>query len=874
MTLQQPPGLTTLEATNRLQQFGKNALKTKKKKSLIIQFLEEFKDFMVIILIVAGVISFAAGDEKDGAVITGILILNAIIGFSQKFRAERAIEALQKMLAPMSQVMRDGKEQMIKAEFIVPGDVMIIAEGDRINADGIVLEENEFETQESILTGESVPVKKTTKSTVFAGTSVARGNAKILVQETGMKTAFGKIAQLTAETEKDLSPLQKELNEVGIIVGKMTIVIAGILILIGIFLQGKGLIEVILFAASVAVAAVPEGLPATVTIALALGVQRLAQKKAIMKQLSSVETLGSTTIIVTDKTGTLTKNEMSVREIWFDGHDINLSEEKYIPEKELIEAITLACCICTLCNNAKIQSSEMGEKGGVPGGEKELGDPTEIGLLRVVEKMGLPKETVAERFQKIHEHPFDSVRKRMSVIVEKSASKNQYVFAKGAPGSILNVCTKIYKDGKIEDLTEEEKQKIIKKSDQMAEQALRVLALAYKQKNEKGAHQTQEENEKDLIFLGLIGMMDPPRLEVPEAIEAARKAGIQIIIATGDNGLTAAAIAKMIGLIKDGNSHSIITGEELEKIPDEKLTELLKNKKNTLIFARVSPQDKLRIVSILKNLDEVVAVTGDGVNDAPALKRADIGIAMGIMGTDVTKEAANMVLSNDSFATIVVAIEEGRTIYQNLKKFLMYILSGNIGELVVIFIALIIGLPTPFSAITILLVNVGTDVFPALALGIDPPTKDSMEKPPRNPKERIMQGKFLIRMGYLGALIGITTLATYIWSLKIAMNSELKAGTIAFATLVLGQMINAYNSRSDRRSIFNGFFENFILLASVTLSIFIVIAVTEIPGLQEIFEVTKLNRSDWLIIAIGTMPVLIIEETRKFIMRKKWTSQT
>ncbi|MCX6734239.1 MAG: cation-transporting P-type ATPase [Candidatus Peregrinibacteria bacterium] len=860
-------GLRSSEVTQRRIQYGLNQLELKGKKSLIISFFEEFKDLMVIILVIATIISFAVGEVSDGSVITVIILLNATIGFMQKYRAEKAVEALKKMLAPLARVLRDGEQKMIAAEEIVPGDILILNEGDRISADGEVFHVNEFQTQEAVLTGESMPVEKSLeegKKNVFMGTTVAHGSARVLVTQIGALTAFGKIASLTTATEKDKSPLEKELDHVGIFVGKITLVIAAILVGYGYAIQGVTISKAVLFAASVAVAAVPEGLPATVTIALAIGVQRLARKNAIMKQLSSVETLGSTTVIVSDKTGTLTKNEMTVQEVIASGLHLDVEGSGYEPKGKICERSTknvhTACAetdkialICALCNNAKLVPNQETNQWSI------LGDPTEAALLTLGEKLGLPQEKALTDAEIIHELPFDSRRKRMSVVIKKDGKR--MLLVKGAPDMIIRVCTKISLDGAVRNLSEKDQEKIFKDNEEGAAKALRMIGFAYRELSEnEGEKYTINETEKDLIFLGMCGIIDPARPEVAEAIELTHKAGIQVYILTGDYGLTAKAIADSIGL----HSDNIITGEELQQTSDEKIRELFKNKTPT-IFARVSPEDKLRIVSLLKDRGEIVAVTGDGVNDAPALKRADIGIAMGIAGTDVSKEAANMVLADDSFYTIVTAIQEGRTIYENLKKFIMYIFSSNIGELFVIFGAIILELPMPLTAIMMLLVNVGTDIFPALALGVEPSKRCYMETQPRNPTEKILRSDFIKRMTFIGIIIGTTSLLAYIIGLRLYTKET--AMTLTYATLVFAQFFNAYNSRSSTESAFIKPFENGYLVGAIILSALIAVATIQIPFLQQYLKTTPLDVSQWgLVLSLGAV-TLFAEEIRKYIVR-------
>ncbi|MBA4336309.1 ATPase [bacterium] len=927
-------GLSQDEALFRLKKYGTNELKVKKQTPLWLSFLQEFTDLMVVILIIAALIAGFSGEMREATVILVIVFINAIIGFIQKFKAERAIEALKKLIAPTARVIRDGKEMQIDAKTLVPGDIIILMEGDKITADARVIEENELETQEAALTGESMPVAKqieaqneirtgsgastsaSVKSNmIYMGTDVVHGSGKAIVIYTGMDTKFGQIAHLTTTTKKDKSPLQKELFRIGVFVGKVTLVISAILIATGYFIQGQKFVDTFLFATSVAVAAVPEGLPATVTIALALGVQRLARKNAIVKQLASVETLGSTTHICTDKTGTLTKNEMTVKEMYVDQYfaqiggtgykpwgtllvktkdnqtytigDLDSDEEDFDLRKKqlgkfkkdttpLYDALERICTIGALCNNAKLTSDTTNNETIY----KMLGDPTEGSLITMVKKMGFSEGDFADMYEKVYELAFDSTRKRMSVVEKEKSTGDYYMFTKGAPDEVLKVCNQILMNGRIIKLDEETREKILARNEDMAKRALRVIGFAFKQSDKKQKYHA-ENDEKDLVFVGLTGMIDPPRTDVKQAVTMAKQAGIKVYIITGDHGLTAEAIAKQIGLVKDSGGHKIITGLEVEKMSVEEIQKLFEDEKDGIIFARTSPEDKLKIVSALKKNGHVVAVTGDGVNDAPALKRADIGIAMGITGTDVSKEASNMVLADDSFSTIINAVKEGRTIYENLKKFIFYIFSCNIGELVTVFAAIILGLPAPLTAILILSVDVGTDVLPALALGIDTPEKGIMNRPPRDPKTKIMDKAFVARFIYVGLFIGTLVVGTYFWSLlsqgwqwgqALDPDSEIyiESSTFAFTILVLIQMVNAYNSRSSHESVFSlGFFSNLYLIGAVFVSLGVVYLLVEVPFFQEWIHTKELEWYEWFVIIGASFSILLVEELRKLVVRSR-----
>ena len=884
-------GLSSEEVKKRLQEHGLNALKAKKKKPLIVSFFEEFTDLMVIILIVAAIIAGLAGEPTDAGVILFIVILNATIGFVQKYKAEKALEALKNMLSPHAKVVRNGKVEEIEAKKLVPGDIILIGEGDSVPADARLLEVNELQIDESPLTGESVPVHKQSEAInkkelhldeheniIFMGTAVTHGTARALVIRTGMDTEFGKIANLTQTTSKDKSPLQKELFKIGVFVGKITLVISGILLLIGWLWQGKEFAETFLFATSVAVAAVPEGLPATITIALAIGVQRLAKKRSIMKKLASVETLGSTTVICSDKTGTLTKNEMTVVEAFIDNQNIKISGRGYAPkgnwdlEKSSLTLEKL-CQTAILCNNAK--TSHRHKKWSI------IGDPTEGSLLVAGDKTQFTSNKILKDFKRLHELPFDSTRKMMTTIDRHKKTKELIAHLKGAPDEVLKICTHVYENGRRLKLTPKKRKEIQDMNKRLAEKALRVLAFAERPLDHKGIPRGKKQYskvlvEKGMTFIGLMGMIDPPRKEVFDAVKMAHKAGIKTYMVTGDFGITAEAIARDLGIVK-GKNVQVISGAELEKMNVKKLEKILRSDDQELIFARVSPEHKLKIVRALKHNGEIVAMTGDGVNDAPALKRADIGVAMGITGTDVSKEAADMILTDDSFGTIVSAIEEGRTIYANLKKFVFYIFSCNIGELVTIFIAILLGIPAPLTAILILAVDLGTDVLPAIALGIDPPEPGLMDRPPRPRKEHIMRRGFVLHFVYLGTAIGLIVVTAYFWMLHrygwswgMELSNDsliyLKASTSAFALLVLIQMANAFNSRSLQHSIFKlGIFSNRWLLGAIVMSLLTVFAFVELPLLQNLLHTTHLTASEWGALILAAFSILILEETRKWI---------
>ncbi len=887
-----PKGLSQKEADERLKKYGRNELKKKKGPGPIAIFLSQFKSPLVIILIAAAAIAYGLGEKNDAIVIGVVVLINAIVGFIQEFKAEKALEALIKMIAPKARVIRDGKEQIIDAHLIVPGDILVFEAGKKVVADARIFECYEISVEEAALTGESTPVRKTSeailkqhlvvgdmKNMVFTGTSIAEGSGKAVVTETGMHTEFGKVAKLTQEVKKSATPLQKELGKVGRFIGVAVIIICAIVFAIILLRAGQISKEVVvegfIFAVALAVAAVPEGLPATVTIALAIGVQRMVKKHALIRKLNSIETLGSTTVICSDKTGTLTKNEMTVREIFADSQTIDVSGIGYMPEGEFavnkkqiskqdLKKMSLFFSISAVCNNSTLEKTD--------GKWSITGDPTEAALVVASRKAGFSKEDFSDEYEKVYELPFDSKRKMMSVICK--SGKKKYAFVKGAPDEILKKCSKIFVNGHLMPLTSARKKAILKKNDEMASKALRVLSLAYREITGKTKKYTIKNTELNLVFVGMVGMIDPPRHDVKESVALCKKAGIKIFVITGDHGITARAIAEKIGIASPKTQ--VIEGTVLDKMSESQLERVLDKE---TIFARISPHHKLRVVEALERKGEVVAVTGDGVNDAPALKKASIGIAMGISGTDVSQAASDMVLADDSFSTIVSAVEEGRSIYDNIKKFMRYLFSSNLGEISVIFFAMLIGLPYPVLAVQILWVNLVTDVFPALSLGVEPPEKDIMERHPRDPKKRIITPKIFSKWLVTGLIIGIGTLAVFIWQLTKggwqfggAVGIEdvfyLKALTMSFSTLVIYQLVNVFNCRSDSKTVFSlGFFTNKWLLIAAGVSLALQFMVVHVGFFQRAFYTTALTPMEWLIVLIVPMSIFIYDELRKTIWK-------
>ena len=864
-------GLTTSTAQEFLKKYGKNELKVEHTHHWWNILWAQFTDVLVLILIAASIISFFVGETADGGVILFIVLLNASIGFFQEFRTERTLEALQNMIHPEIRVFRDGKEQRIATELLVPGDIVLLKEGDKVPADGILMEAHSLRIDESALTGESIAVEKAVKNQVFMGTSVVHGSGIFEIKETGMQTKFGEIAHLTISIDKRPSPLQKELSHIGIFVTKITGWICLGLFFIGIW-RNFSLLDSLIFAVSVAIAAVPEGLPTTITIALALGATVIARKKAIIKKLSSVETLGSVTTICSDKTGTLTQNQMTVREIYLANRSIfNVTGAGYGPHgdiefvgggkngKPTEHLLSQLLEVCEKCNEATLEKKH--EKYTV------LGDPTEGALLTLALKSHLPhiKSKVTDLF------PFDSERKMMSVVT------NHHVLVKGSPDQILDACTHWSDGEKTHVLTKQKRARIQQHYERMAGNALRVLAFAVRELPTLTESYTEKEVEKGLTFVGLVGMIDPPRASVRKAVEKCKRAGIRMIVITGDFGVTAEAIARELGIVEGEKVH-VFSGDQVKRMSDERLLNILKDKAHPVIFAKSLPDQKMRIVKLLQSQKEIVAMTGDGVNDAPALKKADIGIAMGISGTDVSKETATMILTDDSFASIVTAIEEGRRIYRNLTKFIWFIFSCNIGELLVIFLAILFQFPLPLTAILILCVDLGTDILPAIALGVDTPEKDLMVQKPRDVHQRVMNKKFVQYFLLIGVVIGLSVTGTFLWTLcqdgwcwGESMDGNLvHAQSVAFTTLVIIQLVNAMSSRSERVSVFQqNPLKNIFLVLALFISVLMVLLLLYVPFLNTTLGTVPLSPHDWGIVMFASVIPLFVIEIRKLILRKK-----
>ena len=871
-------GLTENDVKTKREKYGLNMLKAKKKASLLQRFIEQFKDFSIIVLIIAAIVSGFVGISQgegmtDTIIILIVVLANAIIGIAQESKAEKSLEALQKLTDHASKVIRDGKIKVIPAKELVPGDIVVLDTGDYIPADLRVIEAVNLKAQESSLTGESVPVEKTTKTIektdvgigdrtnmLFSSSLITYGRGKGIVVQTGMNTEVGKIAGMLDNTEKQITPLQEKLNKLGKTLGIAALAICAFIFIIGL-IQGKEPINMFMTAVSLAVAAIPEGLVAVSTIVLAIGVQKMVKKNAIVKKLPAVETLGSATVICSDKTGTLTQNKMTVEKIFINGETKELAEYKENINEDLKKLIFANM----LCNDTKISTDG-----------KLTGDPTETALVDMAFKLDFDP-SVYDRMPRIQEIPFDSDRKLMTTVNEVNGK--YIVYTKGGMDELIGICNSYILNGEIKNNIEEYKNMITKNNEQMAKEALRVLACAYKEIDHKPTKEDMENIEKDLIFVGMVGMIDPPREEAKIAVEKCKTAGIKTVMITGDHKITATAIAKKLGILE--NEDEAITGADLEKMTDE---ELEKNVIKYSVYARVSPEHKVRIVKAWQKNGEIVAMTGDGVNDSPALKTANIGCAMGIVGTDVAKEAADVILTDDNFATIVSSVEEGRRIYDNILKVIQFLLSSNVGEVIVLFLATLL---TPFFAkwfgitdiahleillpIHILWINLVTDSLPALALAFDPANEGIMKRKPAKPGKGVFTKGMTWRVIYQGAMIGLLTLAAFMIGLattKEPINglsldeSKIEVGqTMAFITLAMSELVHVFNIRDNKKSIFKTkIFNNSKLIWAILASATLMFAILFIPALREIFSIPILPTGNILeLVLLVFAPIVIVE---------------
>ncbi len=903
-----PEGLRYDEAARRLDVEGRNVLEKKRGTPLWRKFLYNFFHFFAIMLWVAAVLSFVAGMPELGYACIAVIVINAIFTFWQEFKAERAIESLEKILPRKVRIVRESEEQEIEAEDLVPGDLVLLEAGNSISADARLIQVSEMRVNNSALTGESEPQSRRSEALnvekaaladlsnlVFAGTSVAAGSGKAVVYSTGMETEIGKIAGLTQEVKEEPSPLQKEMGKITKLLALIATSLGVMFFVLGAFVMKMGEAKALMFGIGIIVANVPEGLLPTVTLALAMGTQRMAKRHALIKKLSSVETLGCTTVICTDKTGTLTTNEMTVREIWVANRDIVIGGVGYAPVgdfsvdgralgEEDSTAMLKLLRIAAFCNNSRLLPPQEGEEQW-----RILGDPTEASLLVTAQKFKYDYETELKVFPRRYELPFDSRRKRMTTTHQGQTGVEALV--KGAPMEVLGLCTKIWEPGGVREITEQDRKLVAETNDQYATQALRVLGFAYRDLEQEQKHYEIEDLEKDLTFVGLAAMMDPPRLEVEQAIAECRTAGIRVIMITGDYGVTAESIARRIKLVR-GRQVRVVTGPDIEEMSDEELGAALDEPE--VLFARVAPEHKMRIALVLKSKGEIVAMTGDGVNDAPALKAADIGVAMGIAGTDVAKDAAEMILTDDNFASIVSAIEEGRAVYDNIKRFVTYILASNIPEIFPFLLFVMAKVPLPLTVMQILAVDLGTDLVPALALGTEAPEPGIMKRPPRSQKERLLSWKVLGRAyGFLGPIEGIACLAAFFFVYWLAgwrpsmgvlamWPADAQAGIVAgayaayyvmattacFGTIVTTQIGNGFACRTERESIFKvGFTTNRFYLWGILSELTILVIFVYLPPFKGLFDFQAPGGWVWLFMFAMAPMCLIGDEIRKFFIR-------
>lgn len=898
-------GLTNEEAAQRLGKYGQNKLDEAPPTSIWVMLWEQFNDFVIWLLFGAAIISALLNEWVEAGAIMAIVILNAVLGIVQERRAEEALAALKELAAPEANVLRNGHRVVLPASELVPGDIIILEAGNFIPADVRLIDTINLRIEEAALTGESVPVQKDCdlildeesslgdqKNSAFMGTLVSYGRGTAVVAETGMQTQIGLIATMLQAVEDEVTPLQRRLDRLGKTLGIAALAICGVVFLLG-WLRGIPALEIFLVAVSLAIAAVPEGLPAIVTISLALGMREMIKRNALIRKLSSVETLGSATVIGSDKTGTLTQNEMTVTHISIDGADITLTGTGYTPEGEFqvagetvdikkYPAALTSLWVGALNNDAQLEDPdpEMEYEG-----YRMIGDPTEGAIIVAAAKADHELQEMSKAYPRVQEIPFDSTRKRMTTIHhirdphsddlspfrDNDPHANWYAVAvKGAPDVILDLCTQYqHLDNTHEPMNETVRQRILTANDMMTKQALRVIAVAYQEVKDLPTEITSDELEKDLIFVGLIGMIDPPRPEVSEALNIARNAGIRTVMITGDYPQTAKAIAESIGLLEEG--HNVLTGSDLNKMDEDELKEAVNH---TDVFARVSPEHKVQIVRALRANGEIVAMTGDGVNDAPALKQADIGVAMGITGTDVAKETADMVLTDDNYSSIVSAIEQGRIIYSNIRKFVFYLLSCNTAEIGVIFFAIAANLPSPLNPIQLLWLNLVSDGAPALALGMEKGDPDIMGQPPRPSDEPIINK--LMQLGIVIQTIvkTIGTLGAYILGLNLypVATGEFNemAATMAFVTLSFSELVRAYTSRSERYPLSKlGYFSNKSMNWAVMVSGVLLLAVLYVPILNPIFETVPLVWAQWqYLIPLIIFPGIVAELTKWAV--EKW----
>ncbi|MFP4362250.1 MAG: cation-translocating P-type ATPase [Spirochaetia bacterium] len=864
-------GLSQKTAAQRLEKYGPNKLEQKSSVSPWKIFFSQFKNIIMLLLLAATVISFSIGDFVEGIAVVIVILLNALFGFVTEYRAEKSVEALRQMITPTAKVLREGTLSEIDAVNLVPGDIIILEEGDRITADGRLFEADNLAADEAMLTGESEPVNKHTrtissqkkvgiadrKNMVFMGTAITRGNGKAVVTGTSHNTQMGHISTMLQETEDESTPLEERLEKMGHFLIILTFIVTAVVAVAGI-LSGKPIIEMLETAIALAIAAVPEGLPAVATITLAIGMKRMAQKNALVKSLPAVETLGSTTVICTDKTGTLTENQMTVQEIFLPGRDIVVSGTGYAPDGKFQEEgsdispadddeLSLFLKAGSLCSNA-VLTHEADKGWGM------IGDPTEGALVTAAKKADMDREEMEDTgYERFDELPFDSDAKFMAVL-NNIPDADAAVFLKGAPDVVLDMCGKVRVNGSEQELTQEKRETYLQKNNHLAQKGLRVLAVGYKKGVSKSA-EIENEIDEGMVFLGFAGILDPPRPDVAQAIKEAQSAGIRTIMITGDQRDTAMAIAQRIDM--QGAQGQAITGTEMDEFSIDELAERLRHNP---IFARVSPKNKLDIVDALNENNEITAMTGDGVNDAPALKKADIGISMGQRGTTVAKEASDMVLLDDRFPTIVEAVRQGRVIFDNIQKFIHYLFSCNLSEIILIFISILLRVPTPVIALQILWLNLVTDVFPALAMAWETPEAGIMTRPPREPSKPIITNRHKLRIGFQGAVITLGPLFAYLFTLNNGFTMP-ESRTIGFMTLALVQLFHVFNVRRKNGLGFDiTIFKNAYLWGAFVLTLGLQFFAVYTPFMQTILHTTALSPRMWLIVLCGALaPIIVLQ---------------
>ncbi|MEL7664599.1 MAG: calcium-translocating P-type ATPase, SERCA-type [Methanosarcina mazei] len=888
-------GLSPEDAEKRLEEYGKNELKEKEKVSVFRLFLSQFKSILILILVIAAIVSALLGEAIDAAVILFTVFLAGILGFAQEYRAEKAIELLKSLTSPEATVVRNGSEKKIPSTYLVPGDIILLQTGDRIPADARIIEEFNLKVDESSLTGESVPVQKVTdalpagtseadrNNMVYAGTAVSYGRGKAVITATGMKTSFGELAGLLGTIERSRTPLQESLDKFGRWIGGATIVIVAFVAVLGVFL-GFPPLDMFLWGVALAVAAIPEALPAVVTVGLGLGVRRMVKRHALVRKLPSVETLGATNVICSDKTGTLTQNKMTVERIYVDGQILRVTGGGYDPDGKFLKGdsekedpevsgddihLRVLLLSAALCNDSNLYKEEDGWK--------IRGDPTEAALVVAAVKAGFEKSELDSKYPRLAEIPFSSESKRMTTFNKLDdfpgdvLDSELVAFSKGAPEVILGSCKKIFLDGEIKTLTHEQKQEISEQVKELADQALRVMAFSFRPFEEGFSPEKissgkipVERAEEDMVFSGLTGMRDPPREEVKAAIRTCEDAGIKTVMITGDHKVTAAAIARELGILKENDL--TLTGSELDSLEEKEFEDRVER---VSVYARVYPAHKLRVVEALKKKGYVVAMTGDGVNDAPALKAADMGIAMGITGTDVSKEASSMILTDDNFASIVSAVEEGRNIFKNIRNFITYGLTCHIGEVLIVLIAILGWQILPLMAVQILWINLITDGLPPMALSVEPPDRGLMRQKPRNVEEGLITRREITAGLGIGILVTLQALIVLVWSLESGFSLP-KLQTMVFTLVVFSEMFNAFNWRSDRYSVFSlGLFTNKALIYAVLTTVVLQLMVIYVPFLQLAFSTVPLSLPEWGIILALASTTLISMEIVKHINNGK-----